>query len=446
MILTKRHQAIIFAILMGSAMILCLGALTAHGAEVEIPSSFNPVGSGARALGMGGAFIAVADDATAASWNPAGLSQLKKPECSVVTSLFHRNEDISFGTNPEADGSHNIFDSNINYLSLSYPFRLFNREMIMSLSYQHLYDFNRDWEFLLHHDIELQISDDNWKYKQTGSLSALGISYCARIIPKLSVGVTLNFWDDDLTPNGWKERYHMTQTGIFLTAPLSATTDKIEEYSLSGFNFNLGMLWYVNHKWTVGAVFKSPFKADVRHKFQRDWVMEMPFDQSEFSHFVEDEELEMPMSYGIGFVYNFSDNFSVSGDIYRTEWDNCIYRDAEGKETSPVTGGDASDVDPTHQVRMGFEYRFINKEKEYLVPIRGGIFYDPSPAEGSPDDFYGFSLGLGFSQSDLFSLDIAYQYRFGNDTGHHLLRYEDIDFYQDVDEHMVYLSLIWYRF
>ena len=42
------------------------------------------VGSGARAFGMGGAFIAVADDATAASWNPAGLSQLEKPELSGV--------------------------------------------------------------------------------------------------------------------------------------------------------------------------------------------------------------------------------------------------------------------------------------------------------------------------------------------------------------------------
>jgi len=33
-------------------------------------------GIGARALAMGGAFVAVADDATAACWNPAGLAQL----------------------------------------------------------------------------------------------------------------------------------------------------------------------------------------------------------------------------------------------------------------------------------------------------------------------------------------------------------------------------------
>lgn len=36
----------------------------------------SPVGFGARAAGMGGAFTAVADDGTAAYWNPAGINQL----------------------------------------------------------------------------------------------------------------------------------------------------------------------------------------------------------------------------------------------------------------------------------------------------------------------------------------------------------------------------------
>ena len=42
------------------------------------------LGSGARAYGMGGAFLARADDATAASWNPAGLSYLRLPELTLV--------------------------------------------------------------------------------------------------------------------------------------------------------------------------------------------------------------------------------------------------------------------------------------------------------------------------------------------------------------------------
>ena len=46
-------------------------------------------GIGARALAMGGAFVAVADDATAACWNPAGLAQLGDTRLAgMSTDLF----------------------------------------------------------------------------------------------------------------------------------------------------------------------------------------------------------------------------------------------------------------------------------------------------------------------------------------------------------------------
>jgi hypothetical protein len=55
------------------------------------------LGSGARALGMGGAFLARADDATAASWNPAGLSYLRRPEMSLVGARNVFNTDVEGG-------------------------------------------------------------------------------------------------------------------------------------------------------------------------------------------------------------------------------------------------------------------------------------------------------------------------------------------------------------
>ena len=39
---------------------------------------------------MGGAFIAVADDGSAASWNPAGIAVLERPEASVVWKASDR--------------------------------------------------------------------------------------------------------------------------------------------------------------------------------------------------------------------------------------------------------------------------------------------------------------------------------------------------------------------
>ena len=60
----------------------------------------SPVGFGARAAGMGGAFTAVADDGAAAYWNPAGINQL---------GIFTLTPGI---------GAYGAYDSNINFDSL----------------------------------------------------------------------------------------------------------------------------------------------------------------------------------------------------------------------------------------------------------------------------------------------------------------------------------------
>ena len=88
-----------------------------------IPPSMNPVGSGARALGMGGAFIAVADDATAASWNPGGLIQLETPEVSIVGSYFDSNEDLSFGFFLKTRYTVDITREYTEDIDIQYPFR-----------------------------------------------------------------------------------------------------------------------------------------------------------------------------------------------------------------------------------------------------------------------------------------------------------------------------------
>jgi len=58
-------------------MIFCSSALAETG-DGGHPDAFLQVGFGARALGMGGAFVAVADDATGGFFNPAGLVQITK--------------------------------------------------------------------------------------------------------------------------------------------------------------------------------------------------------------------------------------------------------------------------------------------------------------------------------------------------------------------------------
>jgi long-subunit fatty acid transport protein len=426
---------------------ICSGFLTSAFAQelqrIEIPSSLNPVGSGARALGMGGAFIAVADDATAASWNPGGLIQLETPEVSMVGAYFDRAEDNTFGTNHEASGEESISEKRINYLSAAYPFSFWGHNMIASVNYQNLYDFTREWNFPLMQASGNLSLNQNVDYRQEGSLSALGIAYCVQITPEFSFGLTLNFWKDGLYPNEWEQNTFQTGSGIYVGNPFIFESKSCDKYSFSGFNINLGILWRVNRKVTIGAVVKTPFEADLRHESTFNSFIHYPgvpaADSTTSIASAEDETLDMPMSFGIGFAYRFSDEFTASIDIYRTEWDDYVLTDSTGNRTSPISGkysGD-SDIDPTHQVRLGAEYLFI--KPTHVIPLRGGIFYDPAPAEGSPDDFYGLSLGSGIAYRQ-FIFDIAYQYRLGNDVGTSILK--NLNFSQDLDEHTIYSSMI----
>ena len=413
--------------------------------RIEIPSSFNPVGSGARALGMGGAFIAVADDATAASYNPGGLTQLEVPEMSIVGAVFRRTEDLEFGTNPEGDGPNNLSNQKLNYFSATYPFDLAGINMVVSLNYQNLYDLSREWDFPLNlsapnFDVNQQIN-----LRQNGTLAAWGFAYSIQVHRRLSIGATLNVWEDGIYDNKWRQNITESGSGVLGTNNFNFNSRSSDRFTFDGINANFGLLWNATSKLNIGAVFKTPFEADISKKSSFSSSIQFPNDPgSDQEVNVSDKtslDLDMPMSYGIGFAYRFSDNFTTSLDIYRTHWDDFELEDSQGNKTSAISGrpSSQSDVDATYQVRMGAEYLFIGQKM--VVPLRAGAFYDPAPAENSPDDFFGFSLGTGLGFDEV-AFDIAYQFRWGNDVGDSIL--QNLDFSEDVREHTLYTSMIVY--
>ena len=60
------------------------------------PGAFLQYGVGARALAMGGAFYAVADDATAAYWNPAGLAYLQRKEITTMQAALYEQTSFNY--------------------------------------------------------------------------------------------------------------------------------------------------------------------------------------------------------------------------------------------------------------------------------------------------------------------------------------------------------------
>src|SRR3989339_525934 len=71
----------IFSLLILFAYALGAGNLYAQG---EAAAEFLLISPGARAGGMGEANVAIANDAAAAYWNPAGLAQLEKKEFTIM--------------------------------------------------------------------------------------------------------------------------------------------------------------------------------------------------------------------------------------------------------------------------------------------------------------------------------------------------------------------------
>jgi long-subunit fatty acid transport protein len=65
-------------------------------------SPFLEIGVGSRAIGMGGAFVATANDATAMYWNPGGLGRLSRPELIFIHTewIAEINFDFAGGVIP----------------------------------------------------------------------------------------------------------------------------------------------------------------------------------------------------------------------------------------------------------------------------------------------------------------------------------------------------------
>jgi len=99
----------------------------------------------ARPASMGGAFIGVANDATAAAINPAGLSFLLRPEISLSQALGWQKRQFPVGSFAETEGTQSqanlIFDQtlvNIVYPQWGFTFALFRQVIFRSES-----DFSR---------------------------------------------------------------------------------------------------------------------------------------------------------------------------------------------------------------------------------------------------------------------------------------------------------------
>lgn len=435
--------------------ILILSAQTSFaqlGSGNQISAVPFPVGSGARALGQGGAFIAVADDATAASWNPGGLTQLERPEFSLVGSFLDtRQEFDSPGSIGESTGfsfdNAGVSRGDLNYASVAYPFKVFGKNLVAALNYQQKYDFHTEVDY------NYKIEDPRTfgqafvtDFKSRGGIAALTPAIALQVMPKLSIGVAVNFYTDEYFGDfAWKEK---TRTVTSRTSGVPFTTTFDQEVTFKNFqavNVTTGLLWDVwekeERRLTFGAVYHSPYTADVDRIIDLLEVDNGSVIPIKPDHIRTHLEIEYPMSFGAGLGFRCNDALSFSMDVTWTDWSEFQQEDENGVKTRPIAGASADrKIDDTYAVRFGTEYLIFRQKM--IIPVRGGLFCDPRPSLDDPTEVYGVSVGSGITFKR-FSIDAAYQFRWSNNVdGEDFALPAGTSF--DLNEHLFLASVIVY--
>lgn len=402
-------------------------------------------------MGQGNAFIAVADDATAASWNPAGLTQLERPEASFAWEYYSQDNSLSSSTHPESETDNEVDWRNLNYASIVYPLKNASRPTVLSLNYLKMYNFNNTffapfrerWEEVPGF-MDLELNSD-LSYEQEGELAVLAPSLAVDVSKRFTIGFTVNIWSDKLTgKSSFKKSLRESGELIFWFAgdpnpyPTEYQAYETSEFSVeSGYSFVIGGMYKVSQQWTIGAVVKPEFTLDLERE------MNVTLSQTGLPDTIINEktdvEMEFPTQIGIGLAYRPNDALTVSADVFWSDWSSFKFILGDGTNINPFSVDQGEDLDDTVSVRFGTEYLLI--KRDWIIPFRFGAAYDPAPKASGTDDYFTLSFGTGFQKGNI-AFDIAYQYRWGNEVNQDLmLTYVDNE---DLERHRLMASVIWY--
>lgn len=371
--------------------------------------SFAILGAGARAAAMGGAFTALADDASAASFNPAGLALLVTPEVSLVTDHHSRHSNhlpfsIEVGDELERySGSRSSFDtSSLHFASATFPFAVADRNLSLQLSFHRLIDldFASDRRFteLAAEPGGAVLADLHQRVNQQGAISTVSLAAAYQATERLSLGLTLARWQGE-----WGFR---SETSELEGGELSRLSFS-QENEWSGWNLSLGALLryrYLN----VGTTYRLPFEGDYHVESQLETNFTSPFEPRSRL----DGRLRWPSSWTFGLAGKPLETWIVTVDYALYDWDDMVI---EGLGTEPVSFFDLQ-PESTSSTRHGEQWRFGTELTFFpwgnVLGVRGGYSFEPRPERLADSRnrtrATTWSFGLGFARGP-FAVDIAWQ-------------------------------------
>lgn len=410
--------------------------LLALGSTGLLASGFENTGLGTTARGMGGAFRSVADDWSAAYYNPAGYAFIVDEHLGASIGFVHlRNEVTPDFQSTDAFGNDYSWGF-VNGRSIYNYHRILNNpsaglvlrlpvwgETVFGLSVYQPFDYSIGWEFYSPQAADFTAYNDSItdypgnNFKNDLDVVAFQLTASREFSEdRLSLGIGLQLLRADLLFSDLTLREN-PRPYPYNQRP----RDRIPEYSKNegrgwGFGIRAGLLYKVNERMNLGLTAYYPseitVKGDASFSYYLPLSTELLRDANITSIdriFVSggvfgltseyETKLKLPPSMAIGLSYQATEKLLVSVDAEYTVWSQYegfefTYTQFEGFKSDDNPDDDPRaeeafftadlsnpvDWDNTIKAALGIRYEWV----EALTLVAGGSF-DQSPADGSTE-------------------------------------------------------------
>jgi long-subunit fatty acid transport protein len=409
-------------VFLGLISLLIPVQVSAQQAVIPLQLSFSD--PGARSAGLGGAFVALADDATAAFANPAGLVQLVKPEISIEARNWSHSIPYTASGRVEGEPSGLGLDvtSGITRSKATYD--------TTGLSFLSLVWPTGDWSFALfrHQYADLEFSGETqglfggeeccperWFDQQMHSIQdvvSYGLSAAYRFSDRFSVGLGLTYFDVRMESLTKEYLWDVdSESGIYGPATFLPERLALTEYLFiddSDWTFSGGFLWNVSDRWRVGGVYRQGFEVGIGNDIIAGVAIDYGVPPGTVIIRNRGVPTEFPDVYGLGFSYRgLEERLTLS-----FQWDRVGYSSIpQSIELDDQT------IDDADEFHFGAEYVFF--ESTPVVALRLGAWLDPDhqmyaivddpymqAVLPQGDDEWHYTAGLGIAMRR-FQVDLA---------------------------------------
>jgi long-subunit fatty acid transport protein len=415
---------------------------------------FPGLGSNARALGMGNAFNALSDDASAAYFNPAGFGLLKKLELSGGLSITSFDNNTTFFGKQSQD---NTTNTSFNRISFAFPFPTYQGSLVFGLSYYKSKDLasivkfdgfnfnnNSKIQSLLGTDIpyELFLTDNsnntiiNGDLNQSGDILNSGginnwtFSGAIEVQKNFFIGGNLTIASGSFNHNS--NYYEDDTRNVYQgeTAPGEPqTTDfqtfyfnNIVKWDISGWNAKIGFLYQLEDVARFGATVQFPKTFTIDENYSELAQSFFAAAATPYEYTYSDKvkyDIKTPFELTAATAVNFK-GLILSGELTYIDYSELEFSNAQAfsdpeRFISDANKGIKDNLTSVVNYNLGLEY---------TVPmvglrLRGGFIMQPSAFKGDPSDYdhkY-FTAGIGYLANGNIGIDAAYAYGWWKDIG-----------------------------